>query len=686
MSKSKPDQFTRIGKRYAPAVVNQQITSYSVNFRNKNIRDWQRFINSAWSELVPNRVPLIELYDNICIDGHLESVMEKRRNAILNRKVEFIPKGTDETPENIEEFVTGTPWFRDLLKSMLKSVAYGFSLTELVPKGGFIQEVIDIDRRNIIPEWDALLWDQHHRSDGINFLSDPKYSKYLIFSGGRKSYGKLMIAAMYIIYKRGGLADWAQFIELYGMPIKEGRYDAFDDNQRRKLEDAMKNMGAAAHIVLPKGAEFQLHQVTQSGTTTTQKDLLEFCNAEISKLFLGNTLTTEQGNKGARSLGEVHQDVEEGVNTADAIEIEYKLNWELAEKLRQIGYPIPQGQFRLPVTREIKLEDRIKIDKDIHDRMPLSEQYWIETYGVHPDKDVKIRVPKTMIPIDEEAVEADTNPTSSKKKERIQARGLSKIQALYHGACDRCEHGVTMALDPKVFDDIWDRLAKQIHSGERPLIDEDLLRATADQLVSGVTDGLAIDGGDAKGLAKQLTQNVQVFSGFKTFTQLQEATTLLLDQAGAVKPFGAFLTDVRKMSEEYNVNYLKAEYNHAVASAQMANAWRKTDSNDMITYLTAADERVRETHRAMEGVTKQRKDPFWGMYWPPNGWGCRCTAIVTATGNETPDEEIDAPEIPDMFRHNPGTDGVIFPDTHPYFDVAKNRASEIKRETRKALK
>ena len=41
--------------------------------------------------------------------------------------------------------------------------------------------------------------------------------------------------------------------------------------------------------------------------------LCERCNNEISKLFLGNTLTTEASDKGTQALGTVHKDVEEKV-------------------------------------------------------------------------------------------------------------------------------------------------------------------------------------------------------------------------------------------------------------------------------------------------------------------------------------------------------------------------------------
>jgi hypothetical protein len=45
-------------------------------------------------------------------------------------------------------------------------------------------------------------------------------------------------------------------------------------------------------------------------------------------------------------------------------------------------------------------------------------------------------------------------------------------------------------------------------------------------------------------------------------------------------------------------------------------------------YETAADERVRPSHMAMQGVTLPADDPFWKKNYPPNGWNCRCTAIA----------------------------------------------------------
>lgn len=44
-------------------------------------------------------------------------------------------------------------------------------------------------------------------------------------------------------------------------------------------------------------------------------------------------------------------------------------------------------------------------------------------------------------------------------------------------------------------------------------------------------------------------------------------------------------------------------------------------------YVTMRDERVRDSHRPLHGVTLPKEDPFWRTYYPPNGHRCRCVAV-----------------------------------------------------------
>ena len=190
----------------------------------------------------------------------------------------------------------------------------------------------------------------------------------------------------------------------------------------------------------------------------------------------------------------------------------------------------------------------------------------------------------------------------------------------------------------------------------------------------------------------RLTRSDYIFSGMKTFHELNEAFPSLLDENGNRKSFERFLNDVRKIDSTYNSNYLRAEYNFVQASAEMAAKWERfAEDGDRyyLQYRTANDGKVRPTHAALHGVTLPMSDPFWEEYYPPNGWNCRCTAIQVRKSKypATPHDEAMAlgeealqRDTKGLFRFNSGIERKTVPDYNPYTirkckdcDIAKGK-------------
>lgn len=179
---------------------------------------------------------------------------------------------------------------------------------------------------------------------------------------------------------------------------------------------------------------------------------------------------------------------------------------------------------------------------------------------------------------------------------------------------------------------------------------------------------------------RRLKESNYVFSGFKTFHELNEAFPSLLDEDGNRKPFERFLNDVQKVNESYNKWYLKAEYNFAMASAAMAARWQgwwEDEDRDryLLQYRTVGDKRVREAHRALHNVTLPITSGFWDEYFPPNGWNCRCTAARVRRGKYPESDEhqamlagsqATAGKHQEMMRFNPGKQMACFPAYNPY--------------------
>lgn len=193
-------------------------------------------------------------------------------------------------------------------------------------------------------------------------------------------------------------------------------------------------------------------------------------------------------------------------------------------------------------------------------------------------------------------------------------------------------------------------------------------------------------------MRKRLQRSDYIFSGMKTFHELNEAFPSLLDENGNRKSFEQFLNDVQSIDSTYNRNYLRAEYNFVQASAQMAAKWEgfmQDGDRYNLQYRTAGDDKVRPEHAALDRVTLPITDPFWEEYYPPNGWNCRCTVVQVRKSkySVTPHdeamalgEEATGKDTKGIFRFNAGLEQKSVPDYNPYTirrcrdcDIAKGK-------------
>ena len=177
---------------------------------------------------------------------------------------------------------------------------------------------------------------------------------------------------------------------------------------------------------------------------------------------------------------------------------------------------------------------------------------------------------------------------------------------------------------------------------------------------------------------QRLKESNYVFSGIKTFHELNEAFPSLLDEEGNRKPFNQFLNDVQKVYDAYNVQYLRTEYNFAQASALMAARWKQFEQDGdryNLQYQTMYDKRVRRTHRMLHNITLPIESPFWDKYFPPNGWNCRCTVVQVRKDKYPVSDEQEAMNLgsqatagkyQEMFMFNPGKRMTTFPAYNGY--------------------
>ena len=368
------------------------ITNINVRVPNRgtqNIESWRSAISAFENQTNPIRAYLYDLYKDIELDGQVIATWGKRCDAITNKRLLF--KRDGEEGETITALLN-SPDMRSIVKELLKSIAYGFTLI-------YIDKIyFDEDEEQYKIDWDLIPRKHVHPEKGFECVSyqqnmatrdflfmDKHNAGWMVWAGERDDMGLFSAVAQYVIYKRGGFGDWSQFAEMFGMPFRELSYDDYDPETRAKLEKAMEDWGAAGYIIKPKSAELTLHDTGGSTSSAEVYDMLiSKCDAAISKVILGNTLTTEQGEIGSQALGEVHKVSESEKNASDQLFILSILNTKFRAVLKKFGFDVTGGKIMYEglETDWDKLQTKWNVVKEIAQTVPVDDDYIYEEFDI----------------------------------------------------------------------------------------------------------------------------------------------------------------------------------------------------------------------------------------------------------------------------------------------------------------
>lgn len=98
----------------------------------------------------------------------------------------------------------------------------------------------------------------------------------------------------------------------------------------------------------------------------------------------------------------------------------------------------------------------------------------------------------------------------------------------------------------------------------------------------------------------------------------------------------------------------------------------KLEQQKFLRYVTKRDGKVRTEHRILDWVVKKVEDSFWDIYYPPNGWNCRCTVEKLESSGITSTNTIGLnlhKAVPNIFRFNAAKEREVFSKKHPYYKV-----------------
>ncbi|MBR8784267.1 hypothetical protein IX308_000436 [Porphyromonas levii] len=636
-----------------------------------DIGKWRSAIKSADRGRVRQ---LYDLFDDLMLDGVLSDAIDKRIKAVINADFSFY-NAKGEMVKLVVDDIIDSSAFEDLIKSLMMAEMYGRGGAELsMQEDGFHVDYIppqhiDLLTKQIIP--DLMKWDNGLSYEGLN---------HVIVTGKEREYGLMVKAAQYAIYKRGGFGDWAQWIELFGMPQRIGKYHANDPEGKRQIIQALHEMGSCSYMATPYETEIEVKD-TQKGSGEAYDDFRKALNEEMLITILGQTLTTVAGERGARSLGDVHMDVEQSKNKSDIRFVTRLLNERLVPFLEARGYAEASGgYFSTPSEVEkTSVDDIVKLSGII----PIPNTYIYDRYGIpKPAKGEDVAGAKQAeLPTEPE----DKSDKSDEPKEPKEPKALKKklmdffVDALIaaQGSLRNWTTSITTlaANDNSVGFDVKALVLealRQLHKGEYEEAVKQLFSANDQPLQRGLD--MVFDTADDElfPFVEEFKYNTSVFNAFKTHAEMDALYNALTDKEGNLRSFRQFRKAVEPIIGRYNEQWLRTEYNTAIHAADAARYYQEALRTKHIfpnlEYIESKAKDKREEHREWVGTILPIEHSWWDIHMPPKEWNCQCGVKKTRKpATDVPAEGEDDRNMPSVLRQNPGKSASPFKlDEHPY--------------------
>lgn len=154
------------------------------------------------------------------------------------------------------------------------------------------------------------------------------------------------------MFKHYSVHDFAEFLELYGMPIRIGKYGAgATPDEKRTLLRALAQIGHNAAGIMPESMNVELHNAANNSTGQSNPflQMVDWCEKSIARMILGQTLTSgADGKSSTNALGQVHNEVRRDLLVSDAKQIAQTVTQQIILAYCQINYDPNIDPSRIP--------------------------------------------------------------------------------------------------------------------------------------------------------------------------------------------------------------------------------------------------------------------------------------------------------------------------------------------------
>lgn len=282
-------------------------------------------------------------------DGHIFSEMSKRKRAVIGLDWHIVPppNSTDaekKLAEEVDGWLNQLTDLEDMMFDLLDAVGHGFACVEIEwerlgnmwlpkafthrPQSWFQVGTQDelLLRRDGKPEGEAL-WD-------FGWIVHKHRSRSGILARG----GLMRTLVWPYLFKNYSVRDLAEFLEIYGLPTRIGKYaSGADDNDKLTLLNAVREIGHNAAGIIPETMQIELLNAA-SGSADPFVAMMDWADKTSSKAILGGTLTSQaDGKTSTNALGQVHNEVRHDLLVSDAKQLAGTLTRQLILPLLQLN-------------------------------------------------------------------------------------------------------------------------------------------------------------------------------------------------------------------------------------------------------------------------------------------------------------------------------------------------------------
>ncbi|WP_339863213.1 DUF935 domain-containing protein [Paremcibacter congregatus] len=268
-------------------------------------------------------------------DLHYQAIMGTRKRAVSQLELTVEPASdstVDEANAQLVRDALEKDDIEDMLFDILDAVGKGFSVSEIIwdtsEKQWLPQEIIWRDPRWF--EFDRI----DHRTLMLRNGSEPIplapykfiYHTHKAKSGLPIRGGVARSVAWAWMFKNFGVKDWVVFAEVYGQPIRVGKYGPnANRTEKATLLRAVSQIGTDAAAIIPESMMIEFIKADSTGSSDLYEKLCNWMDYQMSKAVLGQTTTTDAVS-GGHAVSKEHNEVREDIERADSKQLCATLN------------------------------------------------------------------------------------------------------------------------------------------------------------------------------------------------------------------------------------------------------------------------------------------------------------------------------------------------------------------------